>query len=226
MRLSSHGQYFKQFFMQALRRICRPTQRSLSTTPWFVDTEAFLQRPPPPHLTENPLTTRPPPLPKDVPHTIKELHNQLASSPHLEPSTILVDRSLGRVMGPPLPLRKPQGRRQRGGTNAGESAFDIPGGLWNWVVLAQVKEGTESKGGIESVVRLVRKTVSEVHRPFPDHPNASQLLGMSPPLPLGVNPKKKMHNGWAMVDAGDFAVHVLSKQAKERYFTQIEGDQW
>ncbi|KAF7440443.1 hypothetical protein PC9H_000788 [Pleurotus ostreatus] len=196
--------------MQALRRICRPTQRSLSTTPWFVDTEAFLQRPPPPHLTENPLTTRPPPLPKDVPHSIKELHSQLASSPHLEPSTIVVDRSLGRVMGPPLPLRKPQGRRKRGGTNAGESAFDIPGGVWNWVVLAQVKEGTESKGGIESVVRLVRKT----------------LLGMSPPLPLGVNPKKKMHNGWAMVDAGDFAVHVLSKQAKERYFTQIEGDQW
>ncbi|KAG9226367.1 hypothetical protein CCMSSC00406_0003246 [Pleurotus cornucopiae] len=196
--------------MQALRRICRPTQRSLSTTPWFVDTEAFLQRPPPPHLTENPLTTRPPPLPKDVPHTIKELHSQLTSSPHLEPSTIVVDRSLGRVMGPPLPLRKPQGRRKRGGTNAGESAFDIPGGVWNWVVLAQVKEGTESKGGIESVVRLVRKT----------------LLGMSPPLPLGVNPKKKMHNGWAMVDAGDFAVHVLSKQAKERYFTQIEGDQW
>ncbi|KAF9500929.1 hypothetical protein BDN71DRAFT_1439826 [Pleurotus eryngii] len=196
--------------MQALRRICRPTQRSLSTTPWFVDTEAFLQRPPPPHLTENPLTTRPPPLPKDAPHTIKELHSQLASSPHLEPSTLVVDRSLGRVMGPPLPLRKPQGRHKRGGTNAGESAFDIPGGVWNWVILAQVKEGTESKGGIESVVRLVRKT----------------LLGMSPPLPLGVNPKKKMHNGWAMVDAGDFAVHVLSKQAKERYFTQIEGDQW
>jgi ribosomal silencing factor RsfS len=27
-----------------------------------------------------------------------------------------------------------------------------------------------------------------------------------------------MDNGWAMVDAGDFAVHVLSKDAREKYF--------
>ncbi|KAG5221675.1 Shr3 amino acid permease chaperone [Salix suchowensis] len=109
---------------------------------------------------------------------------------------------LGTRYGTPLPLRKPQGRRKRGGTNAGESAFDIPGGVWNWVILAQVKEGTESKGGIESVVRLVRKTVSELHHPFPDYPDALQLLGMSPPLPLGVNPKKKMHNGgrWSTLE--------------------------
>jgi len=52
------------------------------------------------------------------------------------------------------------------------------GGLWNWIVLAQVrlhpitqnrnptlvlqvKEGTENRGAIEAVVRVVRKSVSE-----------------------------------------------------------------
>jgi hypothetical protein len=72
----------------------------------------------------------------------------------------------------------PHGRRNRGGTFSGESAYDMfDGGLWSWVVLAQVsiflikkvplpincpkvKEGTEKRGSIESVVRVIRKTVS------------------------------------------------------------------
>jgi ribosomal silencing factor RsfS len=29
-----------------------------------------------------------------------------------------------------------------------------------------------------------------------------------------------MHDGWAMIDAGDFAVHVLSKDAREKYFSE------
>jgi ribosomal silencing factor RsfS len=36
--------------------------------------------------------------------------------------------------------------------------------------------------------------------------------------PLGLNSKERKHNGWAMVDAGYFAVHVLSKEAREKYF--------
>jgi ribosomal silencing factor RsfS len=31
-----------------------------------------------------------------------------------------------------------------------------------------------------------------------------------------------MHNGWAMVDAGNFAVHILSKEARQKYFENIE----
>jgi ribosomal silencing factor RsfS len=46
---------------------------------------------------------------------------------------------------------------------------------------------------------------------------------MEPPLPLAPNSKRRMHYGWAMVDAGDFAVHVLSKAAREKYF---EVDYW
>jgi len=69
-------------------------------------------------------------------------------------------------------------------------------------MLAQVKEGTENRGGIESVVRAVRKS----------------LLSGDPPISLPLNDKRRLHNGWAMVDAGDFAIHILSREAKERYF--------
>jgi len=70
--------------------------------------------------------------------------------------------------------------------------------------MAQVKEGTENKGAIESVVRVIRKA----------------LLTVDPPLPLPPNSKRRMHNGWAMIDAGDFAVHILSKEAREKYFSK------
>ncbi|KAL0946975.1 hypothetical protein HGRIS_013125 [Hohenbuehelia grisea] len=183
-----------------LQRTCRPATRCLSTTPWFVDPNPLplSSRPLPPHLTSLPT----PSVPENVPQPIKELHAQLAASPHLDRSTLIVTQPPSREPGPPLPLQSPRGRRRRGGTYPGHSAYDIPGGIWDWVVMAQVKEGTENKGGIESVVRVVRKT----------------LLGMSPPLALPPNSKKRMHNGWAMVDAGSFAVHVLSKEAREKYF--------
>ncbi|KAJ7063218.1 hypothetical protein C8F01DRAFT_984986, partial [Mycena amicta] len=109
--------------------------------------------------------------------------------------------------GPSLPHREPQGRRRRGGTYYGESAFDVPGTLWSWIALAQVKQGTENRGAIESVLRIVRKT----------------LLSARPPLPIPPNSKKRTHNGWAMVDAGSFAVHILSKPAMDRYF---RADTW
>lgn len=41
---------------------------------------------------------------------------------------------------------------------------------------------------------------------------------MEPGLELAPNSKRRMDYGWAMVDAGDFAVHVLSKDAREKYF--------
>ncbi|KAJ8078623.1 hypothetical protein PQX77_003878 [Marasmius sp. AFHP31] len=72
------------------------------------------------------------------------------------------------------------------------------------MLFAQVKEGTENKGAIESVVRIVRKS----------------LLEVKPPLPLPPNSKRRMQNGWALIDGGDFAVHVISKTAREKYFTQ------
>jgi ribosomal silencing factor RsfS len=78
------------------------------------------------------------------------------------------------------------------------------GGLWSWVVVAQVKEGTENRGAIESVVRVIRKT----------------LLGHEPPFLLPPKSRRQAGTGWVMIDAGPFAVHVLSKDARERYFQE------
>ncbi|PFH54404.1 hypothetical protein AMATHDRAFT_90704, partial [Amanita thiersii Skay4041] len=101
----------------------------------------------------------------------------------------------------PLPNKAPQGRRRRAGNNSGESFYDSDiTGIWNWVLLAQVKQGTENRGAIEFVIRVVRKS----------------LLLREPPIPLPPNHKRQLHNGWAMVDGGDFAVHILSKDARDR----------
>ncbi|KAJ7685106.1 hypothetical protein DFH06DRAFT_1157464 [Mycena polygramma] len=185
------------------------TRRLLSSVPWFVDAQAQvavtkLARQPPPHIRVAP------PLPADAPQPLKDLHAQLIQSPLLDPTSVLVTQPRSLPEGPALPHREPQGRRRRGGTYFGESMYDVPGSLWSWIVMAQVKEGTEGKGAIESVVRIVRKT----------------LLGVRPPLPIPPNAKQRVNNGWAMIDAGSFAVHVLSKQAKDRYFPPNRYDQW
>jgi len=194
---------------QQLKRIPSYAARRLSTTsssqntspaPWFVDPEPepiYIMRQNPPHLPVGPAS-----LPADVTPEIRLLHAQLAQSPHLDPSALLVCAPIPTPPGPPLPEAMPKGRRKRGRTYVGEGVLE-PGGIWSWIVLAQVKEGTEKRGAIESVVRLVRKT----------------LLAANPPLPLPPNSRKRVNDGWAMVDAGDFAVHVLSPDARQRYFT-------
>ncbi|KAF8078002.1 hypothetical protein FPV67DRAFT_1463805 [Lyophyllum atratum] len=169
-------------------------RRSYSTAlPWFVDQapvpHTFTARVQPPHLPHR--ATNTPPLPENTPSTLRELHAQLAQSPHLESSTATCRRVNGSTSGATyfhVECPKVDGEEEE--RTAGESAYDIPGGLWNWVVVAQVKEGTENKGAIESVVRVIRKT----------------LLAVEPPLPLPPNSKRRTHNGWAMIDGGDFAV--------------------
>ncbi|KAH7889265.1 hypothetical protein F5I97DRAFT_1934210 [Phlebopus sp. FC_14] len=168
-----------------------------SPRPWFVDPEPSPLRHLPPHL--EPRTRE---LPPNLPENVKELFQKLTECPYLELSTLEVKRPTPPPPGPPLPLRIPKGRRQRGGTYSGEGILEDHGGLWNWVVTAQVKEGTENRGAIESVVRLVRKT----------------LLKMDPPVSLPPNSKRRGHYGWAMLDAGTFAVHILSRDARLKYF--------
>ncbi|KAF8894514.1 hypothetical protein BD779DRAFT_1501556 [Infundibulicybe gibba] len=194
-----------QAFLRSTTRSLSSLSRSTNSLPWFVDTEpGNTLRQQPPHLQ------RAEPLPDNVPQVLKDLHGQLAQSPHLEPSSLTISQSMAPPPGPPLPHRPPQGRRRRGGTYAGDSMYDVPGGVWSWIVMAQVKEGTENRGAIESVVRVVRKT----------------LLERQPPLPIPTNSKRRMHNGWAMVDAGDFAVHILSKEAREKYFMPERFEPW
>ncbi|KAI0081377.1 hypothetical protein K474DRAFT_1587808 [Panus rudis PR-1116 ss-1] len=189
-----------------------------TAVPWFVDpseyTPSSSQTTPQPSTSQSqPLPahsslTPHPPLPTELPPTsvLAQLYYTLTTSPHIEPGTLLVREPIPTALGPPLPPAAPKGRRKRGRTYFGEGISEglETGGLWNWIMLAQVKEGTENRGGIESVVRLVRKT----------------LLSANPPLSVPHSSKRKVSDGWAMLDAGDFAVHVLSKDAKEKFFPE------
>ncbi|KAF8163253.1 hypothetical protein B0H34DRAFT_694681 [Crassisporium funariophilum] len=196
---------------RALSLCSRPTRHFASSSatkeasgvPWFVDqSHNFSRRNPPPHL---PMTTpaAASDIPADTPEIIRKLHAQLLESPHLDKAELLVSKALLPAPGPALPRIMPHGRRKRGGTFSGESGYDMPGGgIWDWVVMAQVKEGTESRGSIESVVRVVRKT----------------LLTHEPPLPLPPKSRRQAGTEWVFIDAGSFAVHVMSKGTREKYF--------
>lgn len=144
-------------------------RRLLSTRPWFVDPEPIVRRLPP-HLAPKSHD-----LPPDLPAPVKELFHTLTRSPFLEPSTLEVTQPSPALPGPPLPKTIPKGRRGRGRTYSGEGITDDQGGIWNWFLIAQVrlssisftcidlskvKYGTENRGSIEAVVRLVRKTAS------------------------------------------------------------------
>lgn len=119
------------------RRACR----SLSTggpspVPWFLDPEPASSSQP--FSRPNRLEVAAPPIPEGTPQALRDLHAQLISSPYLEPGTLLVTRPWARD-GPELPHRLSSGRRRkRGGTYAGESMYDMPGGLWSWLMLAEV----------------------------------------------------------------------------------------
>lgn len=133
-------------------RLFLPTARGFSSAPnnppvlpWFLEEEpvphSFVARPNPPHLRPKPDR---PPVPENAPQPLKQLHAELSESPHLEQSTLVVSQPLAPPMGPALPLRMPQGRRRRGGTFAGVSSYDYPGGIWNWVIMAQVGHDVET----------------------------------------------------------------------------------
>jgi hypothetical protein len=119
--------------LRSIRQLSTVSQSSSHTLPWFVD-PALPVRQHPPHISTAVL----PPVPTGTPTAIKELHASLSSSPHLEPSELLVCEPIPTPPGPPLPDALPKGRRKRGGTYAGEGIDGISGGIWSWVVIAQV----------------------------------------------------------------------------------------
>jgi hypothetical protein len=117
------------------------TSRSITgatppSTPWFIDNEGPVQsitRHTPPHLA--PKTHE---LPENISAGIRQLFLQLSTSPLLEPSTLSVERPVAALPGPQLPQTLPKGRRKRGRTYSGEGLVEEPGGIWDWVVTAQV----------------------------------------------------------------------------------------
>jgi hypothetical protein len=109
-----------------------PVTSSLhSRAPWFIDSSET-------SFTPKTSLGTPPPLPPGVPVVLHNLYSQLVRSPYLEPSKLLVRDPVPQPPGPPLPMSTPRGRRKRGSTYAGEGLLE-PGGLWDWIVLAQVR---------------------------------------------------------------------------------------
>ncbi|TFK46429.1 hypothetical protein OE88DRAFT_1667824 [Heliocybe sulcata] len=180
--------------------------------PWFIDREAeraYDLRPNPPHMPSKGAHTDVPRVPEDAPEPVKFLHEHLARSPHIVATELLVTRPPEIPSGPPLPDQAIKGKRRRRGARYSGEGVQLPwGGLWDWYVFAVVKEGTERRGAVEAVVRLVRRT----------------LCSMRPPLHLPPQNRRKVDTTWSMVDGGYFAVHILSKADKEKYFTRM--DEW
>lgn len=156
-----------------LRHVAATRVRCLShRTPWFVSPEDNVFE----EHQQVPSTSQILPIPEDVPAHLRTLHSQLCLLPYLETSSLRIIRPLEPLPAPPLPFMRTRGsRRKRGGTDAGVG-IDMPSyGVWNWFVLAQVcvsatstlrdlkctqvKEGTERKGSINTVVHAVHKKV-------------------------------------------------------------------
>lgn len=116
------------------RRFPTPAQ----STPWFVEDDYVpsVARHDPPHLRQKDIGLKN--VPEDAPRILKDLRAVLAPSPLIETSTLIVTQPEQPPPGPPLPFKLPQGKRRRGRTYSGESAYDMPGGIWDWVLMAQV----------------------------------------------------------------------------------------
>ena len=116
-----------------------------SSIPWFIDpSEAespslspYARKASVPQAPTRPLAPLPSTLPQN--HPIMRLHAELKSSPHLEPGTLLVREPIPTAVGPPLPDAIPRGRRKRGRTDLGEGVTEDVGGIWDWLVIAQVR---------------------------------------------------------------------------------------
>jgi hypothetical protein len=118
----------------SLRHLSSISSSVSSRVPWFIDSSEALLTPQRASSQRGMLH----PLPPGVPLVLQNLHAQLVQSPYLEPSELLVRDPIPQPPGPPLPMSTLKGRRKRGSTYAGEGFLE-PGGIWSWIMLAQVQ---------------------------------------------------------------------------------------
>lgn len=156
---------------RSLTRTSTTNESVSASRPWFLTDEDDVP-PTTGHLTQQEpeqtnASLRPaaPPLPPSLPPHLLTLYAHLSQSPLLNVSSLVVRRppplTEDDLAATNIPFRRPQGRRRRGGTETGDG-FTEPGGMWDWHVVAEVKEGTEGRGAIEAVVRSARATVSDI----------------------------------------------------------------
>lgn len=143
--------------------LCSRQLNTENKLPWFMREEtATLEENTLSALEEFPRPSKQS-LPNDLPEHLVTLHQHLGQSPLLAQSTIRIytptsfkSRNLSDDLT--LPYSRAKGRRRRGVHDAGESVGE-PNDMWNWYVLAEVKEGTEGRGAIEAVIRSAQKEV-------------------------------------------------------------------
>lgn len=196
--------------------------RTPTNRPWFVDECDSLSNPIAPLKPPPP----PPKVPSDAPLHVKRAVDLLAQSPLIDPTTVTVGSPLPADAQPdgdfPLPFlkkaRKARGKgKERGyGKGVGEGSGQ---GVYQWEIIGQVKEGSEARGAVDLVAASLRNRV-----------RFSRLAGWKCTLPslqlrrefpaLKI-PSRSHHkgqkDGWSLVDVGQTAIHVCSRQAWARY---------
>ncbi|KAG9126555.1 hypothetical protein FRC07_003009 [Ceratobasidium sp. 392] len=133
---------------------------SENNTPWFMRDESHADDATQPPLNEVPRIGNQT-LPADLPEHLATLHRHLSQSPLLAPFTLRICkpssiRSRTTTDDLTLPYSRIKGRRRRGVHDAGESVGE-PDDMWSWYVIAEVKEGTEGRGAIETVIRNAQR---------------------------------------------------------------------
>ncbi|KAK4051820.1 hypothetical protein OIV83_002525 [Microbotryomycetes sp. JL201] len=177
-----------------------------SSTPWFVEDDSLPsnQRTIKDNDNANPrLATTPAPTapPEHLHAALHGLHAHLSVSPFLDKSTLTY-------------------------INAREAD---PDSTWvDWIVLATLRAGRERgiRGAVESIRQyLATNPIDLGHAnvsPFAPPSNKPVVSGLPPPPSKHARSKKggqvtRQDNDWAMLDAGDVVVHVMTLDARETW---------
>ncbi|KIM30152.1 hypothetical protein M408DRAFT_328248, partial [Serendipita vermifera MAFF 305830] len=178
--------------------------------PWFVDEEEHDEQPIAGLSTPKQASPTVKPPPANAPAYLVSTYMFLAQSPLIDPATLHLGSPLPANAHPdpdlPLPILKKvlksRGRMPKE-AGYGRGVGEGPGqGVYQWEVVAQVKEGAEMRGAVEVVSASVRNML---RREFPQAPR--------PPKPL----HKDQKDGWELLDLGNAAVHICSRKAWERW---------
>jgi len=183
---------------------------NFSPTPWFVDEETDSSVVPEQsdlanRKHEGRAVARHVPPPNNIPNHLRELHAHLITLPLLDSVSVVCASSRDISLEDSLPARRPHGKRKRGGSSYGSDGVGDPSPIWEWILEADLKEGAEKRGAVEAVLRSATKTLAEG---FPDVPLPTKAA------------LRKSGDGWGFLDLGDSAIHILSKDAKRKWFSR------